>query len=698
MITQVTMHLNHFIATCSCAFVVLFVNSVLLGADETASIGNDYITRELSWENGHLGTKALTNRLGSAQVGVTAEDEFAVTVRLAESNQDVRLTAADFAVRSKTIAEDNSSLDLQLSGTKAPLDLVVRYTAKPSQMWMTKQLFISARQSLQIRKIEVESLKSTEAYAPYQADQITSQGPSAWRPPLGQPLYTKTSGTWWGIEFPAARNEVNQGKLICGYLTDVDLQSGETLTSYKAVVGVADDPEFVKDAFLDYIDQTRARPLRLQTQYNSWFDYNRDVNADNFAASVRKVNEELVVDRGVPPLRVYAIDAGWQDMTKDWTKVGVWPVNEKFDADFGSSLREVENAKSALGLWVSPGCLFGSQKAIPMMQEAGWRTLDPWMSMTGEEYMDALEHRLVELASEGVGYFKLDGIFGHLRTRNFDIEGFQGAEPVLNDAKYDEAKERYLSLGSQRLMKIFQHMGEANPDVYIVISNGAYLSPWWLQHVDAVWLINVGDHARGNDRSAQLAYRDGAYYQMAATTADNTQFPLNSVFNHEPKKVSSDEDAEVFRRYLFMSLSRGTGFVELYLNTFSLSESDWDELADGMKWVHRMFPAFRRAWMIGADPKNGEIYGFTGWTKELGYVSLHNPSDESREFLITLDRKLGLPKEAVEQSQTYLVSSPFKEDQAELPKQATAGEQFVVKLAPRAVRVLEFSGPKRSAP
>ena len=101
------------------------------------------------------------------------------------------------------------------------------------------------------------------------------------------------------------------------------------------------------------------------------------------------------------------------------------------------------------------GKCFGGQPAIPKMRAAGWRALDPWMSLTGADYMDALEKRMIQLAASGVGYFKLDGVFGHLNARNFDIEGFKGGEEELNAAQYDEAKERYLSLGSERLMKIF---------------------------------------------------------------------------------------------------------------------------------------------------------------------------------------------------------------------------------------------------
>lgn len=670
------------------------VASPVMGS-ESVSVGNEQITRRVGWSDGQVLTQSIANLRGDSEIRVSAGDEFAITIRLPGSDDDLRLTSADFAVRDFEPAADRASLDVRLAGKTAPVDLVVRYFAKPGEAWMRKRLVITAKQPLQVRKVDVERLSVADAYSPYKADQFTSQGAAKWRPPLGQPLYTKDSGTWWGVEFPAARNEVREGQLNCGYLTAVDLNAGETYATHTAVVGGSDNPEFVKEAFFEYIDATRARPLRLQTQYNTWFDYNRNVDAAKFAASVRKVHEELVNDRDVPPLRIYAIDAGWQDVSKDWTKVGVWPVNEKFAPDFGPSRQEAEKAGGALGLWVSPGCLFGSERAIPPMKAAGWRTLAPWMSMTGENYMDALDSRLVELAKGGVSYFKLDGIFGHLRTRNFDVEGFQGAEPALNDPAYDEAKERYISLGSERLMQIFQHMAEVNPEVYIVISNGAFLSPWWLQHIDAVWLINVGDHARGEGRSPQLAYRDNAYYQFASTERDNAQFPLHSIFNHEPKKITNDESPDEFRRYLLMSLSRGTGFVELYLHTFSLSESDWDILAEGLQWTHRMFPTFKRSRMIGGDPLQGSVSGYAGWTKDIGYLSLHNPADETREFTITLNRQLGIPPEAVDQGASYLVSSPLEEDVEMLPKRVDAGQKLAVKLPPHAIRILEFS---RSAP
>jgi hypothetical protein len=312
---------------------------------------------------------------------------------------------------------------------------------------------------------------------------------------------------------------------------------------------------------------------------------------------------------------------------------------------------------------------------------------------------------MAELARQGVGFFKLDGIFGHLNIRNFELRGaryglpempqlvpadLKGNDKRLNDPKYDEIKLYYLSAGTERLMKLFDHLGRIDPDIYIVISNGAYLSPWWLQHIDAVWMINAGDAARGAGRTGELVYRDGRYYKIFRT--ENTQFPLDSLFNHEPKKTKTGEPEDTFRRYLLMSLSRGTGFVELYIKPFVLQPADWDVVAEGLKWAEKFLPAFKRARMHGGDPAKMEIYGYAGWTADLGYVSVHNPSDKKQSYSFTLDRALGLVPGA---QGPYIISSPVKDGAKGLPATANPGDKFTLTLAPREIRILEFGTGKR---
>lgn len=658
-------------------------------AEETVWIGGDAIQRQLDVE-GQLQTTFLRNRLSGKNAKIENPEEFAITVQIEGKESEQRFTTRDFTVGEVKSSDD--SLSVSLSSDSAPFDLVVRYQSTKGEPWIRKQLQLVARKPLTVRGAEVENLPITDAYEPYEADQLTAQGRAKWRPPLGQPVYTKGTALWGGMEFPGARNHIIHGKVVFRHLTNATLAAGESWTSHQAAIGAADEAAFVQDAFYDYIDRTRARPLRLQVQYNSWFDYKRDVTKESFIKSVNKVSHELNEKRGVPPLRAYVIDDGWQAARKtDWTKTGVWPQNEKFDKNFTSSRKAIKDAGSELGLWLSPACGFGGTFAIPPMRKAGWRALDTFMSLTGEDYMADLERRMVELAASNVDYFKLDGIFGHVNFRNFDIDGFGGGEEELNKNKYDNAKERYVALGSERLMTIFGKMAEKNPDLYIVISNGAYLSPWWLHHVDAIWMINAGDAAGGADRTEELVYRDKVYYQLAAEERDNTQYPLHSIFNHEPKKKKTGEPADTFRRYLYMNLSRGTGFVELYLVTFNLSDSDWDVLAEGLKWVHKVFPNFKRARMFGGDPGQGKAYGYTGWVDKTGYLSLHNPSDREQVVEVTLDREFGLPKKAIDGKLTYTLTSPLEGDADGLESSYTAGSTFQMTLPAKAIRIYEFS-------
>ena len=262
--------------------------------------------------------------------------------------------------------------------------------------------------------------------------------------------------------------------------------------------------------------------------------------------------------------------------------------------------------------------------------------------------------------------------------------GFSSTDPRLNDSKYDELKTYYLVAGTERLIDIFTKVSQINPEVFMAITNGAYLSPWWLQHVDLVWLINADDGAVGDGRSGELVYRDGIYHDI--WVKENTKYPMHAIFNHEPKKVKTGESEEQFREYLFMNFSRGTGFIEFYIKTENLSEQDWDVMAEGLKWVYDVFPTFQNVKMHGGPPGKSEIYGYTAWKDSRGYVSFHNPAKEERTYTITLDRTFGLKNTKI----SYKVASPLHNGQELSGKVVTYGDQLTVTLAPLEVKILDF--------
>lgn len=697
-----------FVLLCS---TVTALSAVTVKIDANgAALKNRHIERVLGTAGGRLVTTSITNKRAHTEAAPVQCDEF--RLRLSRGTDttgtDVLLTGADFAVRD--VAPYTPEGGNGAKGVAARLFCAAHgiavtacYELAPGDFYLRKFLNIATEKALTLERIDVEAMRFEDAFQPYTIKCIHARG--KWSPGLGQPLYTKKSGTFWGVEFPAAYNYVEDRRITCGYLRGRPLEPGKPYVTYRAVVGAADDPAFNRECFFDYINRIRIRPLRLQVQYNSWFDFGRGVNSRKFCDTVAYIHKKLVTERGCRPLKAYVIDDGWQDTGRGvtWTDTA-WKVNAKFDTNFARSFAAVADAQSTLGLWLSPGCNFGARAMVARYRAAGFEALDNYMSLAGPQYMGLLEKRMVELTRTGVGYFKLDGLFGHLNTRDFelhggryglpempqlDLDGVGTSDKRLNAARYDELKTYYLVAGTERLIEIFNGMAAVNPDVYIVISNGAYLSPWWLMHVDSIWMIMAGDAAGGADRTGELVYRDGVYYEIVNT--ENTQFPICAVFNHEPKKRKTGESKEVFRHYLYMNMSRGTGFIELYLKTAVLREHDWDVLAEGIRWAQDVFPTFTRARMHGGNPRKKEVYGYTAWTADRGYISIHNPAGESREYTVTLDRAFGL----VPGSGPFHLSSPLEKSLAGLNTRYACGDTVALSLAPREIRILNFDTTKR---
>jgi hypothetical protein len=667
---------------------------------EDFTIENDSLGRTWRVADGRLSTIAIVNKLAGKTSVLGAGDEFRLRISDDVDREDAdrrTLTAADFTVTGteRTSVDGVESLIFHLANQELQADL--RITLAKEASWLRKRLTLTARRPLVLERIDTEALALAGARQPYTLRKITADGPAQWKPGLGQPLYGDQDATFWGIEFPAADNSVAGDKLVCGHLHGRPLTPDHPYDGYPSVMGVGDDARFITDVFFDYIDRTRARPFRIQVQYNTWFDF-RGGNRELFAASVGRIHDELVVKRGVAPLDAYVIDDGWQDKKVPWTET-VWPVNPAvYDPDFRGQFATVSAARSHLGLWISPGMVFGAASKVPALKQEGYETLGRWASLAGPRYMDALEERMAALTTAGVAFYKLDGLFGHLNQREFELHGrryglpelpylgagdFAPDDKRLNDPRYDELKLYYLVAGTERLVRNFDRLGRIDPKVYIVISNAAYLSPWWLQHCDTAWMINAGDEAKGASRTEGLVYRDRILYQLSVS--ENTQFPLNAIFNHEPKKTAT-EDAETFRRYLFMAFSRGTGFLELYLKPSALQDSDWAVLADGITWARATGGDFKRTRMHGGDPGERQAYGFTGWSRDSGYISWHNPGTEPATSSVTLDRAFGL----LPASGRFRVTSPFADGTRGLRESYAYGDTLAITLAPGEVRILNF--------
>jgi len=694
------MKLKSFIKILSLIFLLSSFNEV----EKEYTISNKYILRTISVEN-VLKTVRIENKLNGEKIIPLNNDEFKLRISSNTKDKSFILTSKDFKVIKTTkYNKDNiMGIAVELKNESNDLLLTVHYELGKNSHYLNKYIEITPKINIILERIDLEIIEVADIYQPYKIKKITTHGENQWKPGLGQPLYTSKSASFLGVEFPASYNYVENNTGYCGYQLGNILKKNQTYKTYKSVIGVGDDSKFIQDAFFEYINQIRIRPLRLHVQYNTWFDYGSSVNKEDFYKSVTIINNELIKKRGIPSFSNYVIDDGWEDVNKDWSDK-TWKVNEKFNSDFSYCISNLHKINAQLGLWISPGCLFGAKHIVHKYKEQGFETLDKYMSITGPKYMQLFEDRIIELAKNNVSFFKLDGIFGNHHMREFELNSYKNRIPSmahfgkhkltssskkLNDSKYDELKTYYLVEGTERLIKIFTKLNSINPNIYIVISNGAYLSPWWLMYIDAVWLINANDASEDHNITKKLVYKDNLYYNI--WKIEKTQFPLNSVFNHEPKKITSDESEKEFREYILMCLSRGTGLIDLYLKVDALSEKDWDILADGLKWAHKSFPYFSNPKMHGGNPSKLEVYGYSGWNKNGGYISIHNPSDKIINYQIALDRKIGVH----DNKNKYTVLSKLNNQEKTVEKMYSYGDTLSISIQPKQVILLDFLSSKK---
>ncbi len=353
----------------------IFVAGVLLGicsslgfvhaGEKVYVLENSYMSRTLVVKDGVLSTKQIVNKQAGANLVPVSCQEFALRISEGTDKEgtDKILTAKDFVVASvdKKFTSSVRSYRFHLKNKAHALAVDVCYELAEDNFYGHKYLEIISGKKVTLEKIDVESIAFEDAFQNYKLKLITARKSGGWKPGLGQPVYTTTTATFWGMEFPGAFNTVEEGSTItCGYLRGKDLLPQERYTTYRSVVGVADDKNFIDDTFFYYIDRVRRRPARLQVQYNSWFDYGNRVSKETFAKSLRKVHEELVTRRGCRPLNAYVIDDGWQDKSKNVTWADtVWKINNKFAPYFKDSRKEVLRAGSTLGIWLSPASIFG---------------------------------------------------------------------------------------------------------------------------------------------------------------------------------------------------------------------------------------------------------------------------------------------------------------------------------------------------
>ena len=270
-----------------------------------------HLSRAVGVSNGHLATLKFANKRSGKEM-TPAGEEFRLRISkgVDSTGPDTLLTSADFEVQRLTGSA--TQIVAELRDNRHGLQVNVEYMLEAGKFYGHKRLAITAKEPCTLELVDIESLPCPDAYSPYRAKDMMWTD-RKFLPVLGQPIYTSAAATFWGVEFPACWDRVEDASIRCGYQPGVELRPGVPYATHLAVFGVGDDPAFIKDAFLEYIDQVRATPVELKVQYNTWFDFGGSVTQKKLLESIETLHNELVVKRECRPLDVYTIDDGWQN-------------------------------------------------------------------------------------------------------------------------------------------------------------------------------------------------------------------------------------------------------------------------------------------------------------------------------------------------------------------------------------------------
>jgi hypothetical protein len=222
-------------------------------------------------------------------------------------------------------------------------------------------------------------------------------------------------------------------------------------------------------------------------------------------------------------------------------------------------------------------------------------------------------------------------------------------------------------------------MRAAKQDVFINCTVGTWASPYWLMWCDSIWKGDgdcdwLGDV--GTPRQKWVTYRDNVIYDRFVSKSP--LFPLNSMMMHgiivcksspwntmidyrgtgkhmyKGAGYSTPTACTDFAAEVWMGVSLGTGLQEYYITPSFMSETWWDILANGVKWIKANESTLTDAHWIGGDPGDGhdlqkrgngpkDVYGYASLGAKKGIVMLRNPSNKTQRYALNLDKVLEMP-------------------------------------------------------
>ena len=452
---------------------------------------------------------------------------------------------------------------------------------------------------------------------------------------FGQPVFN--NDIFLGVEYPTGQNEIEAGKVMMGYVVGVKIAK-EVYRSHTSIIGVSSSAGKLEQTFMKYVDQLKVEGTRPFLLYNSWYDLRRPELVKD---SENVMNERSIIDRIHAfkkylnkydiALDAFVLDEGWDNFN------GLWEIDSaRFKRGFAPIVNALDSIHTALGLWASP---FGGyeyrDKRTAWAAEHGYETSGDFICSAGDKYKEAMKYVMTRYATNyHVGYFKWDGfLLTCNETNHGHLPGIYSREALVSS---------YIDM--------MQAVRKVNPDIFLNITSGTWLSPWWLKYADCIWMQGA-DYAYAedvpsiNERDKAITYKDAVLWDDFQK--QHLLFPMSSLMTHGIIQGhlnflgGENESLDSFSNEVMMYFGRGVMMWELYVSPDVLSEDEWNAIASSIKWAKANHDVLEHTKMILGDPLKREIYGYVHLTKEKGILLLRNPDVAAKEAAIKLTSDLG---------------------------------------------------------
>jgi len=466
---------------------------------------------------------------------------------------------------------------------------------------------------------------------------------------FGQPIAAliKSGGAFFGVEYPAAENHIStSGKIFnisCGQEYG-ELIGNNWLYSDWVVEGITPN-QFVKYWFFEYLNDIRVVPLRPYSLYNTWYDLrspeypnwsSEKVMSEKSALKMVEILRHSMIEKYNIKLDAFVLDDGWDVYESDWVmRKEQWPNGLKPLAD------ELKKTNTSLGVWFGPtGGYSFRMKRVNWMKDHGYEVVGKsrdnlMLCIAGKNYSKLFEKRVTDfVVDEGVGYYKWDGI-------QFSCSEPNHGHPI------DIYSRRAVMESIAEKCRIVR---EKNPNIFLNITSGTWLSPWWIKYANTIWMQGMdygfADVPSISQRDGAITYRDFVLYDDFKQ--QNFWFPIANLMTHgiikgKHESVGTEtEPLDKFTDDVLLYFARGVSMYELYISPDILTDGEWTSISKAMSWARDRFPVLMNTEMVGGNPLKGEAYAYLHFKDKHGIIAARNPIIEPQKLSIKLDPAFGI--------------------------------------------------------